>query len=70
MTELLAEFSPSAYLTDTHLSRLKRIPPQYTRSCGAQHARCRRRPLGHEGLVTLALRKLNHQPSGVHALSH
>jgi hypothetical protein len=26
MTELLAEFSSSAYLTDTPLSRLKRIP--------------------------------------------
>ena len=26
MTELLVEFSSSAYLTDTQLSRLKRIP--------------------------------------------
>ena len=26
VTELVAEFSPSAYMTDTHLSRLKRIP--------------------------------------------
>ena len=26
MTELLAEFSPSAYMTDTQVSRLKRIP--------------------------------------------
>jgi hypothetical protein len=26
MTELLAEFSSSAYLTDTQLSRCKRIP--------------------------------------------
>src|SRR5712664_963373 len=29
MTELLPEFSASAYLTDTHLSRLKRIPIIY-----------------------------------------
>jgi hypothetical protein len=26
VTELVAAFSPSAYLTDTQLSRLKRIP--------------------------------------------
>ena len=29
MTELLPEFSSSAYLTDTQLSRLKRIPAEY-----------------------------------------
>ena len=28
---------------------------------------CRRRPLRHEGLATLALRKLNRQPAGVPA---
>jgi hypothetical protein len=28
---------------------------------------CQRRPLGHEGLVTLALRQLNRQPAGVPA---
>jgi len=26
VTELVAEFSPSAYTTDTQLSRVKRIP--------------------------------------------
>ena len=29
---------------------------------------CRRRPLGHEELATLALRPLNRQPAGVLAL--
>jgi len=29
MAELWLEFNPSAYLTDTQLSRLKRIPEQY-----------------------------------------
>ena len=37
-------------------------------SLGAQHTRGRRRPLGPEGLATLALRKLNRQPAGVLAL--
>jgi hypothetical protein len=32
MTELLPEFSSSAYLTDTQLSRLKRIPNREKRS--------------------------------------
>jgi hypothetical protein len=31
----------------------------------AQHTRGRRRPLGPEGLATLALRTLNRQPAGV-----
>src|SRR5215471_15769410 len=34
----------------------------------AQHTRGRRRPLGPEGLATLALRPLNRQPAGVLAL--
>ena len=38
-------------------------------SVGARHARGRRRPLGPEGLATLALRKLNRQPAGVLALN-
>src|SRR5262245_58697904 len=37
-------------------------------SVRAQHTRGRRRPLGPEGLATLALRKLNRQPAGVLAL--
>ena len=37
-------------------------------SLGAQHTRGRRRPLGPEGLATLALRTLNRQPAGVLAL--
>ena len=36
---------------------------------GARHTRGRRRPLGQEGLATLALRKLNRQPAGVLALN-
>ena len=35
----------------------------------AQHTRDRRRPLGPEGLATLALRKLNRQPAGVLAFN-
>ena len=35
----------------------------------AQHTRGRRRPLGPEGLATLALRQLNRQPAGVLALN-
>jgi hypothetical protein len=38
-------------------------------SLRAQHTRGRRRPLGPEGLATLALRKLNRQPAGVLALN-
>jgi len=38
------------------------------RSLRAQHTRGRRRPLGPEGLATLALRTLNRQPAGVLAL--
>src|SRR5215813_10063978 len=38
-------------------------------SLGARHARGRRRPLGPEGLATLALRQLNRQPAGVLALN-
>jgi len=30
MAELWLEFNPSAYLTDTQLSRLKRIPRSFT----------------------------------------
>ena len=30
MTELVVEFSASAYMTDTQLSRLKRIPRMHT----------------------------------------
>ena len=37
-------------------------------SLRAQHTRGRRRPLGPEGLATLALRQLNRQPAGVLAL--
>src|SRR5262252_2759427 len=37
-------------------------------SVRAQHTRGRRRPLGPEGLATLALRPLNRQPAGVLAL--
>ena len=39
-----------------------------TRSVRARHTRGRRRPLGPEGLATLALRQLNRQPAGVLAL--
>jgi hypothetical protein len=39
-----------------------------TSSVRARHTRGRRRPLGLEGLATLALRKLNRQPAGVLAL--
>jgi hypothetical protein len=39
-------------------------------SVRAQHTRGRRRPLGPEGLATLALRKLNRQPTGVLALNY
>ena len=38
-------------------------------SVRARHTRGRRRPLGPEGLATLALRKLNRQPAGVLALN-
>src|SRR5262245_11610439 len=38
-------------------------------SLGARHTRGRRRPLGPEGLATLALRTLNRQPAGVLALN-
>jgi len=38
-------------------------------SLRAQHTRGRRRPLGPEGLATLALRTLNRQPAGVLALN-
>ena len=38
-------------------------------SLRAQHTRGRRRPLGPEGLATLALRKLNRQPAGVLVLN-
>ena len=38
-------------------------------SVRARHTRGRRRPLGPEGLATLALRKLNRQPTGVLALN-
>jgi hypothetical protein len=38
-------------------------------SLRARHTRGRRRPLGPEGLATLALRKLNRQPAGVLALN-
>ena len=40
-----------------------------TSSVRARHTRGRRRPLGPEGLATLALRKLNRQPAGVLALT-
>jgi hypothetical protein len=43
-------------------------PPQWKSSLYAQHARCRRRPLGPEGRTILALRKLNRPPVGVPAL--
>jgi hypothetical protein len=39
--------------------------PQAPAACESGTPSCRRRPLGHEGLATLALRKLNRQPSGV-----
>src|SRR5262245_23832739 len=39
-------------------------------SLGARHARGRRRPLGLEGLATLALRQLNRQPAGVLARNY
>jgi hypothetical protein len=42
-------------------------PPQCKRRLCAQHARCRRRPLGHEGRTILALRKLHRPPAGVPA---
>src|SRR5262247_3744615 len=38
-------------------------------SVRVQHTRGRRRPLGPEGLATLALRQLNRQPAGVLALN-
>ena len=50
-----------------------RLPPQSkTRAAceRARHTRGRRRPLGPEGLATLALRQLNRQPAGVLALNY
>src|SRR5262245_19326074 len=58
------------------LFRLTRTAPAYypaallttsegTSSVRVQHTRGRRRPLGPEGLATLALRQLNRQPAGV-----
>ena len=52
----------------TRAQARRTIPPAHNRARAALESgtpSCRRRPLRHEGLATLALRKLNRQPSGV-----
>ena len=59
---------------DTHRSGVLSCRPLTTSEgksrMRARHTRGQRRPLGPEGLATLALRKLNRQPTGVLALNY
>ena len=60
------------FSVDTHRSGVLSCRPLTTIEgkirVRVQHTRGRRRPLGPEGLATLALRPLNRQPAGVLAL--
>jgi hypothetical protein len=66
------ERSRNHFSVDTHRSRVLSCrlltTIEGTRSVRARHTRGPRRPLGPEGLATLALRQLNRQPAGVLAL--
>jgi hypothetical protein len=61
------------FSVDTHRSGVLSCRPltiEGKSSVRARHTRGQTRPLGPEGLATLALRKLNRQPTGVLALNY